>query len=498
MLIVFYLNAQAQTDSLTVIIEKAKQGDAIAQNELGIWYYSGKHVKQDYEQALQWWAKSAQQKNVQAIGNMGLCYQFGRGIEKDSLTAMQLYLRAIEMGNAKLLKERTAYADKGDIFNSVLAALCCQRGVGQPIDMPKFFVYMAQAAKANSVDAQRELALELEKAKNVTEAAQWYKQAANNGDVLSQYRYGRLLLKGEGVKPDKQQAVIYWLKAAEAGNAQAQCDLGNLYYQGKDIMQNHEQAAQWFLKSAYQGFNHAQWNMGVCYMKGEGVNRDYDQAIYWFGEAIANGYKDTFQKLCNDSEKGWKDTPFHTYLKGMVYYSGQTPDIAEAVKCFKLCDKQKIIEAKTTLGICHINKNWKGHNLKKAVKFLKKASESNSPTGQFYLGTLYETGKGVNKDMDQAISLYRQAANSGLALAQCYLGDMFYEGRGVEQDYVQAVRYYCMAEEQNQLTSTANKRLASCYEDGLGGVAVDKKKAAALLKKDNKNNISGLLKLVAM
>ena len=81
------------TDSIKNVLALAKKGDAVAQNEVGGWYYRGRHVKQNYEEALQWWAKSAKQGNVQAIGNMGLCYQTGHGIAQDSLRAIQLYQR---------------------------------------------------------------------------------------------------------------------------------------------------------------------------------------------------------------------------------------------------------------------------------------------------------------------------------------------------------------------------------------------------------------------
>ncbi|MGN1173110.1 MAG: hypothetical protein ACI4SO_04925, partial [Muribaculaceae bacterium] len=50
-------------DSLNAIMELAKGGDASAMNEVGTWYYTGKHVKQDYDQAYSWWKKSALKKN---------------------------------------------------------------------------------------------------------------------------------------------------------------------------------------------------------------------------------------------------------------------------------------------------------------------------------------------------------------------------------------------------------------------------------------------------
>lgn len=81
---------KAKKDSVAIMKEKAEKGDAVAQNQMGVWYYVGKKVKQDYKVALDWWAKSAKQNNPDAIGNMAMCYQLGNGIKKDSVMAMTL------------------------------------------------------------------------------------------------------------------------------------------------------------------------------------------------------------------------------------------------------------------------------------------------------------------------------------------------------------------------------------------------------------------------
>ena len=53
--------AVVKKDTVSVVIEKAKKGDAVAQNTLGVWYYTGKDsIKQNHKAALQWWARSAQ------------------------------------------------------------------------------------------------------------------------------------------------------------------------------------------------------------------------------------------------------------------------------------------------------------------------------------------------------------------------------------------------------------------------------------------------------
>lgn len=46
--------------------EAAEQGDAEAQYNLGLCYYNGEGVQQDYTQAVHWWRKAAEQGNARA------------------------------------------------------------------------------------------------------------------------------------------------------------------------------------------------------------------------------------------------------------------------------------------------------------------------------------------------------------------------------------------------------------------------------------------------
>ncbi|MBR6981003.1 MAG: sel1 repeat family protein [Prevotella sp.] len=82
-------NKTEKKDSIAVIIEKANQGDAEAQNTVAKWlYYGYGNLKQDYEKALQFWVLAAKQDNVGAIAGMAMCYQFEHGAKRDSTMAM--------------------------------------------------------------------------------------------------------------------------------------------------------------------------------------------------------------------------------------------------------------------------------------------------------------------------------------------------------------------------------------------------------------------------
>jgi TPR repeat protein len=77
----------------------ATQGNAIAQSHLGWMYYSGKGVTQDYAQAAEWHRKAAEQGDANAQDILGMMYQNGQGVDKDLVQAKAWYQKAAAQGN---------------------------------------------------------------------------------------------------------------------------------------------------------------------------------------------------------------------------------------------------------------------------------------------------------------------------------------------------------------------------------------------------------------
>ena len=69
----------AQT-SLAETRQRADQGDAYAQYNLGLMYATGQGVTQDFTQAAAWYCKAADQGDAYAQYNLGLMYAAGQGV----------------------------------------------------------------------------------------------------------------------------------------------------------------------------------------------------------------------------------------------------------------------------------------------------------------------------------------------------------------------------------------------------------------------------------
>ena len=78
----------------------AKAGNADAQHLLGLMYYMGRGVKQDYKQALQWHRKAAQQGKADAQYDVGAMYYTGNAVIQDHKQAVIWFRKAAEQGHA--------------------------------------------------------------------------------------------------------------------------------------------------------------------------------------------------------------------------------------------------------------------------------------------------------------------------------------------------------------------------------------------------------------
>lgn len=477
------------TDSLKNILNLAKQGDPTAQNEVGVWYYYGRHTDRNYEEALQWWSKAAQQGNVEAIGNMGLCYQTGHGIAQDSLKAAKLYQQSIKLGNKALFDRIVENAQKGNIFSNMLAASCYKDGIGVKKDAEKAIPFLQAAAEKNCVKAQSDLGLLYLNATRPKEALEWFRKGAENGNLTSTFYCGKILMEGLGMKPEKKEGADYILNAAQKGFPQAMYYLGNCYMEGDGLMQNSEQAVKWYKLAAGKNAANAEWTLAQLYREGKDVPMNYTQALHWYSEAVAQGYGKAFLRLVNDSIP---NSPFTAYLRGVKAYTSN--NFEEALKEFKTVEKAKVVDGKVMTAVILLNSAYAKNDVKKGAKLMKEAAKTD-PQAMYHLATLYETGKGVSKDMAEAVKYLEKAASLDYAPAQCALADMYFEGRGVDQNYSKAINLYEKAYQMGELTETAARRYASCYADGLG-MPVDKEKAAEILESVRSSKIDGILKLI--
>ena len=291
-------------------------------------------------------------------------------------------------------------------------------------------------AKAEKGDAQSQYELglafhngSLGVAKDETEAAKWYRKAAEQNFANAQYNLGVCYSKGQGVAADKAEAVKWYRKAAEQNLALAQYNLGVCYDKGQGVAGDKMEAVKWYRKAAEQNDALAQYNLGWCYTSGEGVEKDEVAAVKWYRKAAD------------------QDDAAAQFNLGLHYAKGQgvAKDEAEAAKWYRKAAEQNHAEAQYNLGVCYGKGQGVAADAAAAVKWYLKAAQQNIAQAQVNLGVSYANGQGVAADETEAAKWYRKAAERSDATAQYNLGLCYAKGQGVAKDEVQAYKWMLLA-----------------------------------------------------
>ena len=170
------------------------------------------------------------------------------------------------------------------------------------------------------------------------EAVEELKILAGRGDIAAQVRLGMIyLIGGLDVAPDYTQAALWYRKAAEQGHAGAQSTLGSLYSGGLGIPENYAEAVKWFGKAADQGDAHGQVSLGMAYESGSGVPQDYAEAAKWYRKAAVQGNSMAQKRL------------------GFAYSNGRgvPQDYRQAFNWYRKAAEQGVHEAQTNLGLMY-------------------------------------------------------------------------------------------------------------------------------------------------
>uniref|UniRef100_UPI0033282F90 tetratricopeptide repeat protein n=1 Tax=Psychrobacter sp. CAL346-MNA-CIBAN-0220 TaxID=3140457 RepID=UPI0033282F90 len=68
---------------------------------LGLMYFQGLGVRQEYAKAVEWFEKAGNQGNVEAQYNLGVMYANGIGVHQDENLAVELFQNACDKGLQK-------------------------------------------------------------------------------------------------------------------------------------------------------------------------------------------------------------------------------------------------------------------------------------------------------------------------------------------------------------------------------------------------------------
>jgi TPR repeat protein len=217
----------------------ASGGNAEAQCAMGDRYRLGQGVAQNWFDACRWYQMAAEQGHAQAQCTLAGCYAEGKGVKKDLAHAFAWYEKAAAQNLPR------AQWNLGELYATGLP--------GVVADAKKATMLCKRAANAGFVPAQATLATLFARAKKHDRAVPWWTQAADQGDLESQFNLAQSYRLGLGVDKDEAKAFSWLLKAAEGGLAAAQSRLGLAYATGEGAALDPVEATKWFELAALAG-----------------------------------------------------------------------------------------------------------------------------------------------------------------------------------------------------------------------------------------------------
>ena len=322
--------------------------------------------------------------------------------------------------------------------------------------------------------------------KDCTKAMQWYRKAAEQGNVDALYEIGDLYSENtldpyyEGFDETASDDFIKWLSMAlkcespQARDGFARAYINCVYRHNHPELEletkiNEARDLELIRIAAGNGYTEAQYQLGCKYESGSGVAQSYAEAIKWFHKAAEQN-----------------STYYYAQKLGEVYKKGLgvKKDYKEAIKWYL-----KAVESVNNgENIIHLAEAYElAGKYQEAVTWYRKAAERGIADAQCKLGIMFYIGEGVKRDCVEALRWYRKAAEKGNEKAQFELGKCLSEGKGTERNQVEAAKWYSKAGEQGN--TEAQYSLGLMYWCG-NGVEKDEKKAILLVRKAAKQGNS--------
>ena len=308
------------------IRNNAEAGDASAQRKLGVLYLNGSGVPADFDKAMAWISKAANQGDEEAESIMGWAHLNGKGLPKNEIEAIKWFRKAAEKGSkisGNELRSLLHYEGKATLTGSAVEIIFMLNDIKNPKVEDELVGITSERQKAFHVKLNEIMAyLEWlkdqtnEKERSYTgdefedlvrrnqEVQRWFQsviKAAQENDAIAEDILGDM---AAGMYPliyrdvDYGKAIDWYNKSAKKGFARAQYNIGRMHEKGLGgLLMDAVEAIKWYQKAADQGLPIARTHLGDMYLLGAGLKRNYSEAAKWYKLAADQGFADAQKRL---------------------------------------------------------------------------------------------------------------------------------------------------------------------------------------------------------
>lgn len=453
----------------------AKDGDAIAMDNVGQCFAAGDDVKKDDVKAYEWFAQAAAKDNVDGIVHKADALYNGVGVKQDVAAAGKEYVRA---------------AAKGHTYALYMQGRCHEHGYGVERNLTSAYACYSDAAKKGNKDAG-------DAAKRIAVPAKYWDAAFKRKDAKAQYGLALCYKRGGcGVDQNDVEAFTLFRMAADQGDAMALFEVSKCYAKGVGTHRDDAEMKKAVMASADKDYAPALFFAGELHQVGRAVERNVTTAYNYFCKAAAAKFPEAearakmiahIAKYWDAAARGDADAQYNL---GVCYRDGV--EIAKDISCakawFQKAESQGHHDAEYALAALYVAEaNGDGTAIaQNAVPLLKRASAANQVDARVLLGKLLYRGIGIDEDYEQAVKLWDEAAAVDNLEAKYCLGDYYYTGRGLfnsGKDQDKAMKMWKEASAAGNFS--ASRRLGEIYAKGSGLFAggKDRGKARKYLKR---------------
>lgn len=379
--------------------------DKIAIIRAGDMLDKGGEGTQNKKLVFQMYQIAAELGSVEGKRKTGICFWEGKGVARSLQEAERYFRQAVQMGDnwAKLM----------------LGILLLEKRKGEPDqetirEVQGFF----RDAAENKIDTACIWAAKINLIYNADEkyykeGYEWLKKALDQDDTKAEAMdlMGTCLATGIGVKKNISEAVEWFKKAAEKNEPKGCLHLSDCYQEGIGVRKNTYEAERWRERAAEAGNSQAALQIAKSTQKKyKALASSHDQVKKYAEIAYQKGEEEAGVLLAKNcwytadySSKMPENEKAELYQKAEDYF-------AEA-------EKRGVPNARAERANFYLNR-FRYKKTEEGIALLKEEAEKNKALAQYYLGVCYMKGNGVKKDKKLGKSYVRLAAHAGIEEAK--------------------------------------------------------------------------------
>ena len=244
---------------------------------------------------------------------------------------------------------------------------------------------------------------------------------------------------------------------AQGGNVDNFSELGERIFSKAMLAFNNkdwEKAAKLFEDAGDQRYPRAFYMLGHMYHHAKGVKKDMKKAFEYYSRAASGFDWLAMYNVAMFKENGW----------------GTEKNEEEAFRDYMVCaDRGQFHEAMRVVGSMYLTGRGVNKDVDKALDWTRRAVNKGNPRAMYNLGVMYKQGLGVDKNIEKAIEYFMKAANDEKqpdTKAMVAIAELYEFGLGVKQDQKQAYNWYMQAARKGYPQGLA--KVADCMFEGIG------------------------------